>query len=191
MVTDAETMRIARWYGPADALAERGVHDLYRLVESYRLVSGPAFAVIGREIVQRLKKLPGWRSPWQWFSSTNVPYSWVLVSYHHRSQLCWEWSLWLSVGRRAGTSLNPRRWAYHGHGQTGVIIPWLARLSLHRQRSGWMLSGDGENLIRWVAAAQGMSPGTAETLQAARGEAGQPGPDRDAPVTPCSPEQNQ
>jgi hypothetical protein len=39
--------------------------------------------------------------------------------------------------------------------------------------------------------AQGMSAGTAETAQQAQGEAGQPGPDRDAPVTPCSPEQNQ
>jgi hypothetical protein len=54
----------------------------------------------------------------------------------------------------------------------------------------WELMVEDGSLVD-LRDAQGMSPGTAETLQAARGEAGQPGPDRDAPVTPCSPEQNQ
>lgn len=154
-----EEQGVAHWYGPAKAMSNREARELSRLVESYLIAEGPAKSAIGHDIVWRLKKLPGWRSPLRWFSRTNVPGSWVIVSYHHRAQLCWEWAVWFSVGGAVRKrSWNPLHWFSHGYGQTSFGIPWVAQISLHRQTYGWMPSGDGANLIRFAAAERERQP---------------------------------
>jgi hypothetical protein len=143
----------AKNYGPAQNIDRHASHDLTSLLEGYRATKGMAHAAMGDALVAYLKRISGWRSPYQFFTRTNVAGSWVLVSYHHPAQLCWEWSIWLSVGKQARRSSKPWRWFHHSSRNTSFGIPFLFDISIHRQNDGWMISGNAENLIKFVAQA--------------------------------------
>jgi hypothetical protein len=158
------SLAFARRYGPAESITPKYAYRLLSLLEGSAAVTGEAYHELCAATVRELKCLPGWPSPLEWFTKTNVPWTWTLVSYHHRAQLCWEWSLWIALGKAARPhSWKPSKWFFVSHGQTHFGIPWLFRISLHRQRYGWMVSVDGENLIRFTAQAQGVSLRAKET----------------------------
>lgn len=142
----------ARRYGPADSINNADAHRLLSLVDGYRATTGEAHCALGFVTVRELKRLPGWPSPLRWFHRTNVKGVFNIVSYHHRAQLCWEWFIQFSVGRAARGSLKPWRWVSWSNRHASFGIPWLFELRFARQPYGWMLSGDGENLIRFTAA---------------------------------------
>ena len=148
---DAAVLELASRYGPARNIDERAFRDLWHLWEGYKATKGIAHAAMGDAIVTYLKRIPGWRSPYKFFERTNCKGSWVLASYHHPAQLCWEWSVWLSVGKRARRSLKPWRWFYRRPRLTSFGIPFLFDISIHRQNYDWMISINAENLIAALA----------------------------------------
>lgn len=143
---DETCLNVASWYGPARDIKLGQARDLVCLLDAYKQARGMAKTVTGDAIVAYLKRIPGWRSPYKFFSKTNVRHQWAIVSYHHRAQLCWEWSLHFSVGKPARGKWW--RWFGSGYGQTFVSIPHLFEFRFHRQPYDWMVSGDAEQLIR-------------------------------------------
>lgn len=148
-----DILNLARLYGPADNISEGKAHHLSQLLEGLEAVTGSACQALGVAIVRELKRIPGWPSALKGPSRTNCRHSWVIVSYHHRAQLCWEWSVWLSVGKDVRLrSWKPWNWLTLQRSDISFGVPWLFQISLHRQSYGWMVSGDAKNLISFVAA---------------------------------------
>lgn len=145
------TMHVARNYGPAENIDERAIRDLTSLLDGYRATTGIAHVIMGDAVIHCLKRIPGWQSPYKFFSRTNCKGSWVLVSYHHPAQLCWEWSVWFSIGKRARRSWKPWRWFRFSRRHTSFGVPYLFDFTIHTQRDGWMVSGNAEQLIRFAA----------------------------------------
>ena len=159
-VAEALEMTLARRYGPADNITLGDARRLYSLLKSYRATTGEGHRALGEAVVRDLKRLKGWPTPLRWFTRTNVKHNWIIVSYHHRSQLCWEWGITLCVGKAARQSAwNPWHWFGRGWHSIFFGVPWLFRITFSWQSYGWMLSSDGENLIRFTAQARRVDEG--------------------------------
>lgn len=149
--TEAGLIQLARRYGPARPLTPREAWYVDSALRAYGSARGPTKELIGNWIVAFAKKMRGWPSPYRFFRRTNVRHNWTIVSYHHRAQLCWEWCLSARIGKATcGRSANPRNWLRHYGGQFALGIPFVFEVHLSTQKSGWMVSGDALNMLRFL-----------------------------------------
>lgn len=119
----------------------RYTREVNEMLKASETATGPAKAAVDEWLVRRAKDLPGWNRPVEVWSKTNVKWARVLVSYHHPAQLCWSWMIWLSFNRHDCRWRHPKRWfAPFRFGQMSLTVPFLFRLSYHRQSYDWMLS---------------------------------------------------
>lgn len=95
---------------------------------------------MGKEIE---KTLP-WYSGLKFFSKTNSPWSFTLISRHWPFRLCWSWSIWVSFvkpGYRkvAFFKLAPWRNDRQDNLMIRLDLFWLVNFQYHRQPYDYML----------------------------------------------------
>lgn len=89
---------------------------------------------------RKWKRRYGWRGGLRFFSKTNTPGRWVIVSRHWPHLLCWSWSVSAGFCRRPSYD-SPRRFVLSidrrsGHVELRLFWPFI---SVHWQRSEHMI----------------------------------------------------
>ena len=131
----------------AEKFTDHERHEIGAMISLAENTTGPACSPLGDWLVAMAKRTWPRFAGLRWFHKTNSKRRWAVVSYHHPAQLCWSWSLHVSLFCKGyGRWWKPFR--YH---QCHIRIPYLIELSWMRQSYDWMMSRTAKKRLEDVA----------------------------------------